>query len=605
MDINKVPFQSLGTTNKKQPSNVNSPLKSNNPSDRFEASDKKKKNKIVKYSLIGFCVLASSIIIAKHKQIPKLFSKTPKNKTKFHSTTTETQKINGPKSISSTSKAEMDSTQLAETVKAQNSSAVSNNQINVIDSKNTLNSQIPVEQHSTKIDIQPITETTSPDKPEIVATVNTNQNTAETALYIKADTTKPTRKTNKPKIANFTNKTISNAEIRNLIKAHLDNDNRYILSENEKNAIQSKYGQDSKEFIKNLCHPVNDDTIKLMTELINICNGKHAKYWKSNPDKLILIANGGTLKNKINKNWDELTWDIVINSFKTFFDEKKTNYQTLKAIIEYKQCLFEKINCTLTNQNKISKVLKLIERKESLNNKEVNETNLTLQYLKDLTCYQMPGDTMEGQFSESFNNIIKHFDGTKLKSNDLNKIKTKLTNLQSDILNHTESNNAHMKANFIANLIEKHGKNLDGISLTRVERSVFGSGLNTIEIDGTCLSTLMETAKKNNDNHLTQKICDHLTQKQPTIEVGSFISTSLPGFEAFGERKPLIWTLSSDKGIKGLYLEDLYNIFYHKESKLGAEAEVLVQHNAKIQIKKAAFKNGIWELEGRITPTSN
>lgn len=400
-------------------------------------------------------------------------------------------------------------------------------------------------------------------------------------------------------------KKLSDMEVRSLVSKSLDTEHKYKLSDSERAIIQNKYGSYSQEYIKNLCSPIDEDGIKFMTKLANVCDGKYAEYWKSNPDKLILITNGGTLRNKIDINASEHEWDIIINSFKTFFSDK-TDMHNLKAVMDYKQCLFEKINCVLTNRSEMSNILKSIEGKESLNSDEIKKIKSTLNYLKGLTGYQMPGITANliPQFDSKFDNIIKHLDTGKLNRSKINQIKTELLNLQSDILNYRKEDNVQGVADFLTNLIEKHGESLENVKLNRYERSIENSILSTIEIDGHSLTDLMKQATNSNDNSIITRICNHLNTEQPSLERGSFMSTSLSPFKIIDEHPPIQWTLKSNKDVKGLYIEDLYNVLYGRGNKDGNEVELLVQRGSKIKIKKAEFKNGVWQLEGVISPST-
>jgi hypothetical protein len=275
--------------------------------------------------------------------------------------------------------------------------------------------------------------------------------------------------------------------------------------------------------------------------------------------------------------------------------------QTLDSIVSYKANLSDQINCTLTSDNRINKILKLIGTKENLNNEEIQKIKSTLAYLKSLTDNQMHGEKIAGKFDDEFDNIIKHLSEQKLNSSDLNQITTKLKELQSAILNYRKEFNIQDKIRLITESIEKHGEILEGIKLNRVDH-LQENMLGTIALDGESLSVLMSKAMTDKD--IKTKVCNYLNTEQPTIIKDSFMSTSLSPTKAWdGNKRPVHWTLIPDKNVKGLYIEDLYEICGSMQNHAGREAEVLVQRGSKIQIKKAELKDGIWELEGVITPS--
>lgn len=395
-------------------------------------------------------------------------------------------------------------------------------------------------------------------------------------------------------------KNLSENDVQKLLNNILDSERKYKLSDAEKISIQKTYGEGnySRAYIKNLCQPINKDDIQFMTKLANICDGKYIGFWKSNPDKLLLLAKGGTLGNKIGENLNESTSGIIIDSFKALCDGK-IDSKALNAVIEYKQCLFEKINCTLTCQTRINKTLKFIDSKESLNRNEIKQLKSTVLYLRGLSDGQIACSFNNDPLFKEFDSILGYLNKNQLTKTNIEQLQKKLTGIKLSILELGKKKNIQDKTNLLTELIEKHGKSLEGIKLNRVERYLENSILSTIEMDGKKLSEVMSDAI--NNESLRIKVSDYLGTEQPTIEKDSFMSTSLAPFNAFNPNSPVRWSLTTDKNTKGMYIEDLYNIFDNIEGKGGHEAEVLVESGSKITVKKAELKDGIWELEGIIS----
>lgn len=438
------------------------------------------------------------------------------------------------------------------------------------------------------------------DAPHTITTKATEP--AKSTADVKSQTAPQERE--KPSPLLFRIKKLSDMEVRSLVEKSLDAEHKYKLSDGEKAAIQNKYGEYSKEYIENLCRPIDKDGFQFMTKFVNICDGKYAEYWRSNPDKLVLITNAGSLQNKIDKNLSEAEWDIIINSFKTLFDGK-TDAKTIEAVVKYKGTDFDNVNGTIIHQNHLDKILKSLDKKESLSSQEIQKIKFQLKHLQDVLENQLfisdlsMKDYHKAIYQE-FNDILNCLDKEKFNSKEINQLKNKLINFKNSIINVWKEKNIQDTTRFITELIINHGEKLDGIALNRVERSLKGSMLSTIEVDGQPLSELMIKAKT--DENARSKISSYLNNNQPVLERDSFMSTSLPLVNAFHDND-VYWKLTPQKGVKGLYIEDAYDIL--RERKEGREAEVLIQRGSKIQIKKAELKNGIWELEGVISPAEN
>lgn len=399
-------------------------------------------------------------------------------------------------------------------------------------------------------------------------------------------------------------KKISDMDVRSFVQKSLDTEHKYKLSDSERAVIQQNYGGYSQKYIENLCQPIDENGIQFMTKLINICDGKYSEYWKSNPDKLFLITNTGSLHNKIDKNLSEAEWDIIINSFKTLFDGK-ADAKTIEAVVKYKGTDFDNVNGTIIHQNHLDKILKSLDKKESLSNQEIQKIKFKLNYLRDILDSQL--FINELSFKEShiaiykeFNKICNSLNKDKFNVNDINQFQNRLLNYKNSIINLGTEKSIQDKTRLITELIGHNGEVLDGVKLNRVERSLNGSILSSIEVDGQPLSELMTKAKT--DENARSKISTYLNNNQPILERDSFMSTSLPLANAFHDNA-VCWKLTPQKGVKGIYIEDAYDIL--RERKEGREAEVLIQRGSKVQVKKAEFKNGVWQLEGIITPAEN
>lgn len=396
-------------------------------------------------------------------------------------------------------------------------------------------------------------------------------------------------------------KKLSDMDVRSFVQKSLDAEHKYKLSDSERAVIQQNYGGYSQKYIENLCQPIDENGIQFMTKLINICDGKYAEYWRSNPDKLILITNTGSLHNKIDKKLSEAEWDIIINSFKTLFDGK-ADAKTIEAVVKYKGTDFDNVNGTIIHQNRLDKILKSLDSKESLSNQEIQKIKFKLNYLRDILDSQLFINELSFKEShiaifEEFNKICNSLNKDKFNVNDINQFKNRLLNYKNSIINLGTEKNIQDKTRLITEIIGNNGEVLNGVKLNRVERSLNGSILSSIEFDGQPLSELMTKAKT--DENVRNKISGYLNNNQPILERDSFMSTSLPVVNAFHDND-VYWKLTPQKGVKGLYIEDAYDIL--RERKDGREAEVLIQRGSKVHVKKAEFKDGVWHLEGIITP---
>ncbi len=392
-------------------------------------------------------------------------------------------------------------------------------------------------------------------------------------------------------------KKVSDKEIRSLISGYLDLDYKYKLSDTEKALIEKKYDSGfAIKYIETLSRPVDENSIKFMTKLVNICDGKYVEFWKNNPDKLILINNAGSLQDKIDKNMKESELELIIDSFKILFGDNVEN-KALEDIISYKQTLFDRINGTIIHQNKINQVLNFLDKKENLDTEEIKKVRLTMNYLQNILEDQLyVSDLNNETIYNNFNNILTSLNKTKFDKEEIIQLQNSLIAFKEAIFDLNKKKEAHNKINSITELIEKHGKKMKGINLNRVERHLKGSLFSTIEFEGQPLSEVMSKAK--NDENLRSRVCNYLNNNQPNLEKDAFTSTSLSVVKAFNEKGDVHWILTPGKNVKGLYIEDAYDIL--SKRKEGREAEVLIQCGTTIQIKKAEFQNGVWELVGTI-----
>lgn len=434
------------------------------------------------------------------------------------------------------------------------------------------------------------------------------QNTTHKSIT-KAIETSVTTADVKPKIVsqeieNFSKsispvKKLSEDEVKSFIGWHPHF--KYKLSDSEINIIKDKYGEYSENYIETLGLEIDEKDIPFMTKLVNICNSKYAEYWKSNPDKLILINNAKSLHNKIDRNLSEHDWDIIINSFKTLFD-KKIDTKTIDAIIKYKGIVFDRINGTIIQQNYLDQILKNLDKKEKLNIEEIQQIKFKLKYLQDILSDQLYINNLNKDSHKfvfkSFNKLLNYLNNKKLDSKKINKFKNELLNYKTLVTTAWMELNIQDKIKSITEIIKNNGVVLDGIKLNRTERNLKGSILSTIEVDGQPLSEIMIKAKT--DEKTRSKISTYLNTNQPVIDKDSFMSTSLPLLYAFNNNE-IYWKLIPQKGVKGIYIEDAFDILYQRQN--GCESEVLIQRGSKIQIKKAEYKDGAWHLEGIVSPS--
>lgn len=185
---------------------------------------------------------------------------------------------------------------------------------------------------------------------------------------------------------------ISEDEIMKILKEHnlfsntLFGEYKFKIPENQKISISNKYKNTTSEatkeilsgsldelIIKNIQKPLSQEDIEIMLKLANICDGKHAKYFREHPMDLITsyqILRGSDLDVNIVKimlnRFSNAEWDVVINTIKN-----KANGDILDSLCCYKD-----------QSGKINKALSALKL-----NKNAEVTNETKKIIDDLTAY--------------------------------------------------------------------------------------------------------------------------------------------------------------------------------------------------------------------------
>ena len=186
----------------------------------------------------------------------------------------------------------------------------------------------------------------------------------------------------------FQSQSVSEEEVRAIVVNNNYGNSLEYINETEQ-LIINNYEEKAPELIALLKQKLTDDDIKLMTKVLNICNGKYIGIFTTD-DKtfqdFIMFFKALNLFNDLQDNFDKINgsqWGAIVNTF-----VNRANIQEMKSICEYKLSSRD-INDILTSKKNFS-----YKKEDSTIEEEEEHINNLTQFIskqiipEDMTVYR-------------------------------------------------------------------------------------------------------------------------------------------------------------------------------------------------------------------------
>ena len=186
----------------------------------------------------------------------------------------------------------------------------------------------------------------------------------------------------------FQSQSVSEEEVRAIVVNNNYGNSLEYINETEQ-LIINNYEEKAPELIALLKQKLTDDDIKLMTKVLNICNGKYIGIFTTD-DKtfqdFIMFFKALNLFNDLQDNFDKINgsqWGAIVNTF-----VNRANIQEMKSICEYKLSSRD-INDILTSKKDFS-----YKKEDSTIEEEEEHINNLTQFIskqiipEDMTVYR-------------------------------------------------------------------------------------------------------------------------------------------------------------------------------------------------------------------------
>lgn len=336
------------------------------------------------------------------------------------------------------------------------------------------------------------------------------------------------------------------------------------------------YTEQFKTFSKN-------EKLKLITNFVNLNEGKYLNFWNKNPEKLLYFINNTMYLPSQMKNFNSETWDAIISSFIKIICNSDKNH-IINSIIKYARDWHAKqVNFLFLVNKQCTNIINKLSNKQM----PIDEYNKQILQLKPLI-----DKSKITQYMDS--NEVKYIDSHIKPVSDSISISSRLlaSNLKTfvlDVINKYSNNNeiGLLMSNLKKVSITATSKD-KAIPLWRDDDIQF---FNTMELNGESIGKLMFRAKS--DILARTKLLEYFNKSKPEIEHDAFLSTAIKPYEF--AHKNIKWNLELKEGVKYLYIEP-FKCFGD-----GSEVELLV-HPCRLRIKNADFKDDTWIFDADIFP---